>query len=378
MNKPIAMAAALLLMHLSGASRAESTPGLHFGAFEGTIGKSRIRACFSGDGVAQYYYLRHHAGIRLEIAGVEDDALRFDRAKAALENGKIDFFEATSTWAKASEASGNWTLRANAAGWSGEWLSPDRSKRLPITLKRLPGSEGELLPDGQCPPAHFAPLRDDLQIIYADADFEGHAYRTLTTTAATAMDLPGTTPAAKAIHDDAIRWLQDQAMFGYECAIGNGGGSIALDRTLQPVVWTDRFLVQEDNLPETYCGGAHGNFEQHHVVWDLDTGRTIDTWSWFENASMDIKQSEDGEPERSALRQLLHDHYPRVGPDEACREYLDIMSIDPPYPTANGLVFPTTFFHAMRACGDPIPLTWEQAAPHLSDAGKVVMQEWSK
>ena len=372
MNKPIAIAAAVLLMHLSGASCAEPRSGPRFGAFEGTIGKSRIRACFSRHGAAQYYYLRHHAGIRLEIADVEDDALRLDMAKAALENGEIRFFEATSTWANASEASGFWTLRADAAGWSGEWRSPDKSKHLPITLKRLPGSDGELLPDGECPPAHFAPLRDDLQITYADADFEGHAYRTLTTASAMAMDLPGTTPAAKAIHDDAIRWLQDQAMFGYECAIGNGSGNVALDRTLRPVVWSGRFLVQEDNLPDTYCGGAHGNFEQHHVVWDLDTGKPIDTWSWFDHPSIDVTQTEDGEPVRSALRQLLHDHYPRIGPDEECREYLDIMSIAPPYPTAEGLVFPTTFFHAMRACGDPITLTWEQVAPHVSEAGKAV------
>lgn len=363
-------------MPASDAPCAESTSSPRFGAFEGTIGTSRIRACFSSYGAAQYYYLRHHAGIRLEIAGVEDDALRADQAKAALAEGKIEFFEATSTWAKESDASGHWALRADAGGWSGEWRSPDDSKHLPITLKRLPGSDGELLPDGECPPAHFAPLRDDLRISYADAKFEGHAYRTLTTASAMAMDLPETAPAAKAIHAYAIRWLQDQAMFGYECAIGNGGGSIALDRTLQPVVWTNRFLVQEDNLPETYCGGAHGNFEQHHVVWDLDTGKTIDTWSWFNNPSIDVTQSEDGEPARPALRQLLHDHYPRVGPDEECREYLDIMSIDPPHPTADGLVFPTTFFHAMRACGDDITLTWEQAAPHLSEAGSSVQKQW--
>ncbi len=380
MNKPIATAAALLLMHFSGASCAESTSGPHVGAFEGTIGQSRIRACFSGYGAAQYYYLRHHAGIRLEMAGVEDDALRFDAAKAALEDGKIDFFEATGTWAKASEASGFWSLRADAAGWSGEWRSPDDRKRLPIALKRLPGSDGALLPDGQCPPSHFAPLRDDLRITYADAAFDGHAYRTLTTTAATAMDLPGTPPAAKAIHDYAIRWLQDQAMFGYECAIDNGGGNIALDRTLAPVAWNAHHLVMSDSLPETYCGGAHGFFEQNHVVWDLAHGEQIDTWTWIRNGedALRVTEAEDGELIRSAFLQLLHAHHPRNVADDECAEFVEQASIAPPYPAPTGLVFPTTFFHAMRACGDDITLTWEQAAPHLTDAGRAAMRAWAQ
>ena len=43
--------------------------------------------------------------------------------------------------------------------------------------------------------------------------------------------------------------------------------------------------------------------------------------------------------------------------------------VQPPYPSAQGLVFNTHFFHAMRACNDEVPLGWKQLWPNLSTEG---------
>ena len=57
-----------------------------------------------------------------------------------------------------------------------------------------------------------------------------------------------------------------------------------------------------------------------------------------------------------------------------CREVLNLMSVQPPYPSAQGLVFNTDFFHAMRACNDEVPLTWKQLWPYLSAQGRKVAE----
>lgn len=377
-QKSFAITTAMLAIGLCGPLRAESTTELRVGAFGGNIGNARVQVCFSSYGSAQYYYLRHRAGIRLELADVEDESVRFDLMKAALEKGDVEFAEASGGFASDSAPTGYWKLRADGDGWVGEWRNPAGTKQLPIKLARLPSSATDTTDSGECPSSYYAPLRDDLQITYADATFEGHAYRTLTTPAATAMALPEGAPAAKAIHDAAINWLKDQAVFGYECSAGNGSGSVALDRTLQPIVWTDDFLVQEDNLPETYCGGAHGNFEQNVIVWDLAKGQTIDTWSWIQDPSLEVTRSDDGEPHRSSFRELLNQRHPRNVANDTCAEFVDQMTIAPPYPSAEGLVFPTIFFHAMRVCGDAITLSWSDAEPHLSEAGKAALKRWTK
>lgn len=358
------------------ALRAETADVPNTGVFAGRIGTARVQVCFSSYGSGHYYYLRHRAGIRLEPAVLPENIEASEWMRNEVARGKLELIEASGSFASASPPTGIWHLQFEADGWHGQWRDPADTRQLPIRLTRIQGTTTSDPSTGDCPPEFYAPLRDDLQITRTEAEFEGHRYLTLSTTAATAMALPDTASAAKAVNAYATHWLKDQAVFGYECSLGNGGGSPTLDRTLAPIVWSDRYLVLQDNLPDTYCGGAHGFFEQNYVVWDLETGKMIDTWSWFDHASIDVTQTDDGEPVRSALRQLLHDHYPRVGPDEECREYLDMMSIAPPYPTANGLVFPTSFFHAMRACGDDITLTWVQAAPHLSDAGKLAMKAW--
>ncbi len=377
-QKSFAITTAVLAIGLCGPLCAESTTELHVGAFSGNIGSARVQVCFSSYGSAQYYDLRHRAGIRLEPADLPEGVDAAEWMQNEFSRGNLELVEASGSFASATPPTGIWHLQYESDGWRGEWRDPANSKQLPIRLARIKGITTTDADSGECPSSFYAPLRDDLQITYADATFEGHAYRTLTTPAATAMALPEGALAAKAIHDAAIHWLKDQAVFGYECSAGNGSGSVALDRTLQPMVWTDDFLVQEDNLPETYCGGAHGNFEQNFVVWDLAKGQTIDTWSWIQDPSLEVTRSDDGEPHRSTFRELLNQRHPRNVADDQCAEFLDQMTIAPPYPSAEGLVFPTIFFHAMRVCGDAITLSWSDAAPHLSKAGKAALKRWTK
>ncbi len=373
----IRMAALLLGLAVGAEVRAEATATARVGAWHGTIGKSQVHVCFTKFGEGHYYYLRHRAGIRLEVPDAGDAADRFERLTNALTLGELDLVEASGTFGSDSAPTGLWTLHADGDGWTGDWRKPDGSRTLPIRLTRLPSTGRSPKVDGSdCPGEYYAPLRDDLRVTEDEAEFEGHRYSTLTTPSATAMAINAEAKVSNGINAHAKNWLEEQAVFAHDCALGTGSGKIALARTLEPIVWSQDFIVQLDNLPDTYCGGAHTFSQQNYIVWDLAGGERIDTWSWIDGgaALLKLTDTDDGEQVATSFRQLLHDRHPRNTADDQCAEVMNVMGINAPYPTARGLTFPTDFFHAMRACGNDVLLTWAQVAPYLSEAGQAAMK----
>mgnify|MGYP001457176568 CR=1 FL=1 len=80
----------------------------------------------------------------------------------------------------------------------------------------------------------------------------------------------------------------------------------------------------------------------------------------------------------SPFRKALESRHPRNLADDECREVIALMSVSAPYPTRDGLVFPTSFFHAMRACGDDIVLPWREAEPFLNESGRALQRAFSE
>ena len=62
--------------------------------------------------------------------------------------------------------------------------------------------------------------------------------------------------------------------------------------------------------------------------------------------------------------------------DEECGDAIDMMSVQAPYPTAEGLVLPIDFPHVMQACNAEVKLSWKRLAPYLSDEGRAMMASW--
>ncbi len=318
------------------------------GAWKGRIGNAEVMACF-GDGEPQYYYLRHRRGIWLAPKGADG------------------FEESTATQQFPGEISGRWRIESrDATKLSGTWSSPSGDRKLPIRLERLPGKA--------CEPAFHEPLRRAVQVQRKAMNFEGHAYRELASEQAIAFELDAALPQAAAINRWAMDWLRDQAVEAYACDLSRGGPPEALGRSLRPVVWNTRFLVLQDLLPDTFCGGAHGNAQLGYTTWSLAQGGIVDTWGWIQGGQKALAAKDDpkGEPVMSPLFKLLAQAHPRNAKDDDCAEFMDLMSPQTPYPVAQGLQFPTLFSHARRDCEDEVTLTWRQLAPFLSPAGKAV------
>ncbi len=346
------------------------------GTWAGSLGRSEIRACFSAYGQAEYYYLRHRHSLRLQAEG-DDVEQRDAQLMAALADGRIRVSEVGGPSFEPTPPTGHWSLDAEGENaLLGEWTNPTGQRVLPLRLHRV-AAQGA---SGECDDAYYAPIVEGLRITRDTATFEGRPHDQWSTADATAMVPPADSPGAAAIRAAGEAWLRDRAVFAFQCEAGRGMVGEPLGASLEPVVWTDTLLVQRDGLPETYCGGAHGNFSTDYVVWDLQRGERIDPWTWIVDGEAALRgtEREDGEVEASALSKALEAHHPRNLPDDECREVIAMMSVSAPYPTRDGLVFPNTFFHAMRACGDDIVLPWREAEPFLSDAGRAVMRAFSE
>ncbi len=102
----------------------------------------------------------------------------------------------------------------------------------------------------------------------------------------------------------------------------------------------------------------------------------VDTLTWLRGGrnALLAQQGRDGKTTPSVLFRLLVCRHPRNVDGDNCRDSMDNMSVDAPYPSGEGLVFDTVFAHAVRACNDEIRLDWKQLAPYLSEAGRAAMQ----
>jgi len=376
---------ALAAAALGGAPAWAETPSPPFaGVWAGTLGTARIQVCLVGDGSAEYYYLRHKRGIRLEAPGASANANGADLIARALASGRLELEERMQGPAADGKLTGRWKLQPDdKGGLVGAWTAPDGKAQAPIQLARVTApfkTRVSYAGGDDCHPSFYEPLRSGLRLKMADAKFEGHAYRTVETGQATALELPPGTPHAATINAHAIDWLKDQAVLAYQCEIGRGGTDEPLGSSLAPAVWSQAWLVLRDLLPDTYCGGAHGNAALSYVTWSLERGERVDTWKWIQGGgqALKVRQNAAGDEIKAPLMQLLEQLHPRNQKDDECAEVIEQMDLSAPYPTSTALVFPTTFFHAMRACSDEITLSWKQAAPFLSAQGRAAMAASTK
>jgi len=281
------------------------------------------------------------------------------------------------------KASGHWQLEAKSpTEVIGTWTVPSGGKEAPISLRKVSAAAPQAPTyGGACGQAYYEPIRAAIQLKYQPAQFEGHAYREISSEEATSMDVPASVPHAGELNRYAIEWLRDQSAIAFDCNSGRGyGGDEPIGSSLKPMVWTPQFLVLQDLTPEIFCGGAHGSSSLSYVTWSLERGRLVDTWGWLQGGQKALVAHEDkqGQTIKSGLFRLIARAHPRNAEGDDCKDVLDQMSVQAPYPTAQGLVFPTDFFHAMRACNDEVTIAWKQLAPYLSAEGRTLAQSWPR
>lgn len=350
------------------------------GAWKGSIGQAQVMVCFSEYRQAQYYYLRHRQNIPLMAPQAAKDPGDNPQAIAqSWQAGDYRLDELVPGANGESRVSGRWLLKATSPTQiTGTWTAPEQGKTLPISLRKA-ASVGPRETGGDCEPAYYEPILAAIRLKREPADIGGHPYQTVSSEEATTLQVPADLPHAKALNQFAMQWLRNQSVLAYDCSAGRGSRGFGssgepIGSTLTPVLWTDDYLVLQDSMPEIYCGGAHGASSLSYLVWSWAQGRPTDTWAWLEGGekSLVAHASKKGQPIKSGLFRLITKLHPRNAEGDQCREVLDMMGIAAPYPTARGLVFNTSFFHAMRACDDQVTLEWKQLMPYLSAEGRVV------
>lgn len=355
------------------------------GAWKGTVGQAAVMVCFAEAGESGYYYLRHKRGIHLWPSGEEgNDSQSAEAIAKAWRSGRFELDERVPTTGSDDKVSGHWQLEAKSpTEVTGTWTAPGGGKKAPISLRKVTGAAPQAPTySGACEPAYYEPIRAAIQLKYQPAQFDGHAYREVSSEEATSMEVPASVPHAGEFNRHALEWLRDQSAIAYDCNTGrsDGGGGEPIGSSLKPVVWTPQFLVLQDSTPEIFCGGAHGSSSLSYATWSFERGRLVDTWDWVQGGqkSLVAHAGAQGRPITSGLFRLIARAHPRNAEGDDCKDVLDQMSVLAPYPTSQGLVFPTDFFHAMRACNDEVTISWKQVAPYLSAEGRLRADNWPR
>lgn len=317
------------------------------GTWSGTIGKAKVQVYFSGDGYgSQYYYLKHKQGISLEINEQNKDTNEWKES--------IRRLETSWDW----KSTGIWKLNnITSAHLQGVWINPDTQEQLPIDLKLLAVIKKNT--DGsEDTSAFYAPIMNSLNYRYGTAKLGDIEYKTIKTDSGVAFELPATMKNVQKLNKHAREWIDGQAVDSYDCQLNGGGG---WERSLTPQFLLGNFLVIEDNLPDTFCGGAHGTWSHTHIVYDLNKGDFVDTRSWIK----DFEKASYGNNEgKTKFRELIESLNSRSEEDN------NYFSLDAPYPTKEGLVFFTSHPYVTRACDEDISISYKDLAPYLTPAGK--------
>jgi alpha-tubulin suppressor-like RCC1 family protein len=341
-----------------------------YGLWQGTIGTQSMIVRLAPTACdARYYYQKH----LLDISLTEKERRqgRLWKESQSTDN------EATWTFS---------TLSTDGITLTGEWVSRDGKRRLPIRLGLLAltpaveGEDGKLRYDcGVHNKAFDAPriahARKERKLARSDTLFQGadgsYRYRKVSVLGehiqGFTLSDPSHTPR---LGQTLENWESESISQFYGCAFGIAGreGVTTPDftRELAPLFWSARLLVLRENY-SNYCGGAHPNgVESVYRVWDMIEDRPIEVWKWIKGSDNTSHISS------KRLLKLLAANYSRGNEtgDDSCADALEGTQYYSMYPQTAGMVFSPSLPHVIQACEADIEIPWTRMRPFLSLSGQ--------
>jgi hypothetical protein len=332
--------------------------------WSGTIGTDAVRVCFK-EIESSFYRLKDRRGIGLESKQKPGDSKAWQVREGYSHFG--DPNDPTPMWQL--DLADNNTLTG---------LRTDANRKKPaerIRLKRVLDNN-KMFQNYQCGSAFYAPLVQATAIKTKEATFLGKPYLLISSQYGRSFQLPDSYPNAPIINAVNRMSLDAQVAASYECDLGVHGKS-GWFTSEAPFVWTDEWLVARSQQDNIYCGGAHGDAYSSESVFDLRSGKQIDTWHWIkggERAANPLQNS-------TALRKLLHKYGTKVRVNKAFGGgALDLDTyVGKPFPTYKGLVFPTRL-GACRGleCDVYITVPYGVIATHLTPDGTLVAADFTR
>lgn len=347
-----------------------------YGLWQGTLGTQNVMVQLAPKLLcdARYYYRKH----LLSIALVEKD-----RHQGKLWR-EFQGYDNEASWTFSDLSRDRRTL-------TGEWVSKDGKRRLPIRLSLLaltPATDDEdgkpryecHVHDKAFDAPRIARAMQERKVASGDTIFLGadgpYSYRSV---AVLGNRIQGfslinadRTPRLQKMLTD---WERDGVAGFHDCAFGFSNRSETTEpdfsQSLAPQFWNARLLVLEETY-SNYCGGAHPNGGvSNYIAWDLLEDRPIEVWKWI--------QGSDGAGHVSSkrLRKALKDHYGRRNEtgEGNCADALEGQEYFLAYPRATGMVFLPSLPHVIQACADEIEVPWAKMRPYLNPAGQQAVKK---
>lgn len=349
-----------LLAALALTAPAQGAPAWH-GVWQGTVGKLPVRACLQERSETysngSYYYV---ARLRPIALSHEDDG----------------------SWSEEND-SGRWTVAASGGGrLTGTWRGGGKS--LPIALARVPIAANEEDPCGST--AFIAPRLRPAKIVAAPARYQAFAYTQLLYEVGpgfpeveiASFSYPPTRPGDAAINaalrlDPAKPESEADYVGCMKMALASGGRDGDFNFAYTPELVTSEYLSVAANNGG-FCGGAHPDESQWHVLFDRVSGRKIDLAGWLTARAIVPGGGEGGTSIRRitpALRALALKHFPfGRGEDADCREAIAGEDYWEIALTRKGIAFTPSLPHVIQACEDAAEVPFADLAPFLSPPGR--------
>lgn len=346
---------------------AQASELAYAGVWQGTVGERPALVCFEPFG-SSFYDARDLHGLRLQEASSQAYA------------GGPERPETVRAWQVGgwNSPQGSWIIdSADAQHISGHWRSADGRSSQPIQLTPLAGAAAE----GSCSHPHGALASADSAFLRYNgarieaatrqqqpARYHGHEYIQLTTTGGSAPQLPAQAPGAAGINAFTDAWLQTQTASAWDCEMGaralTGQPPAAPEwqRSLTPVLWNAHWLVLQDELPATFCGGAHDTRALSWHVLELASGQPVEVLDWLHTSGEGVSR-QPAAPLQQRIAALRD-----TGSDCASDYSLT------PYPQPSGMAFQLEYPHVMAACSSTVLIPWNEMTPYLTPAGQQAMQ----
>lgn len=349
----------LILAALALPAAAQAAPAWH-GVWQGTIGTLPVRACLQQRSETyrngSYYYLSRLQPIPLSH---EDDG----------------------SWSE-ENGSGRWAVTSARGRLTGTWRGGGKS--LPIALTRVILAPGDEDPCGS--QAYIAPRLRPAKLVAKPARQDGFAYTELIydvgpsfpevgiSSFAFVPTRPGDVAINAALRLDPARPGGDADYVDcMKMALASGGRDGDFQLSLTPALVTPEFLSVAATTGG-FCGGAHPDESQWHMLFDRTSGRTIDLAGWLSARGV---LPDGGEPSTSirritpALRAVALKHFPfGRGEDADCREAIASEDYWEIALTRRGIAFTPSLPHVIQACEDAALVPFAELTPFLSPAGR--------
>ncbi|WP_317205211.1 hypothetical protein [Janthinobacterium sp.] len=300
-------------------------------------------ACFDSFGEAAYYYLKHYKTIALNVA---------EQKSLAWTEGRDDAI------------SGNWQLRAAAPErMEGDWSDGKRS--LPIVLRRVyADSKGSCTYAADAQMAAFnAPRLEAQKIVAKAALFRQRPYVTLSTLggAVGGLAFPPGEPAMAPIRQRLERRLREEMSAYFDCS----GPGQEYQSSMSIQFWSKTWLTLLESSGGS-CGGAHPFYGKEARVVEIASGKDVDLWRWFR-----LAPPRQGEAPPALNKLILAATY--TG-DAGCGPALKENSSYHVSLSEKGMMFSTSFPHAIQSCDEDIVLPYGTVLPFLNERGKAAVK----